>query len=276
MRWASATPCGIAPATKPRHSTAPLGLPGSAITSDCSTTAARLRERIAFGVIFIDSARITSPKPGSSTPHQPADRLRRDVACREAGAAGGQNEAAALRGEGADRFLELRNFIRHDRFAEDAPVVLQRGLLQGRAAEVVVFAAAGAVGNGNNADGDLHSFVQQRGKKMRELLVILSRADGEGSRNCNLRPSGKVNALISAARSLSALRRIGMTSRRGPGFRLLQQSDVLDLHLLIDRFAHVVNREKRDGHPGECFHFDASLRRGPRGAGCLHRCVVTR
>ena len=57
----------MAPATKPRHSTAPLGLPGSAITTAPSTTAARLRDRIAFGVIFIDSARITSPKPGNST-----------------------------------------------------------------------------------------------------------------------------------------------------------------------------------------------------------------
>ena len=29
--------------------------------------AARLRDKIEFGVIFIDSARITSPKPGNST-----------------------------------------------------------------------------------------------------------------------------------------------------------------------------------------------------------------
>ena len=46
---------------------APLGLPGSAMTRERSTIAARDRERIALGVIFIDSARITSPKPGSST-----------------------------------------------------------------------------------------------------------------------------------------------------------------------------------------------------------------
>ena len=37
------------------------------MTSELPTTAARLRERMALGVIFIDSARITSPKPGSST-----------------------------------------------------------------------------------------------------------------------------------------------------------------------------------------------------------------
>src|SRR5262249_33696317 len=64
---ATATACGIAPLMNPRHSTAPLGFPGSAMTSEASTTAARLRERIALGVILIDSARITSPKPGNST-----------------------------------------------------------------------------------------------------------------------------------------------------------------------------------------------------------------
>ena len=45
---------------------APLGLPGRQRTRDFSTTTARFRERMAFGVIFIDSARITSPNPGSS------------------------------------------------------------------------------------------------------------------------------------------------------------------------------------------------------------------
>ena len=67
VRCASATPCGMAPCTNPRHSTAPLGFPGRAITSERSTIAARLRERIELGVIFIDWARITSPKPGNST-----------------------------------------------------------------------------------------------------------------------------------------------------------------------------------------------------------------
>lgn len=67
MRCASATPCGMAPATKPRHSTAPLGFPGSARTRAPSTIAARLRERMELGVSFIDSARITSPNPGTST-----------------------------------------------------------------------------------------------------------------------------------------------------------------------------------------------------------------
>ena len=40
--------CGTAAATKPKHSTAPLGLPGRQITSDLSTTAARLRDKIAL------------------------------------------------------------------------------------------------------------------------------------------------------------------------------------------------------------------------------------
>src|ERR1041384_867755 len=62
----TSTQCGIAPTTKPRHSTAPLGFPGKQITSVLSTTTARLRERMALGVSFKDSKRIASPKPGSS------------------------------------------------------------------------------------------------------------------------------------------------------------------------------------------------------------------
>src|ERR1700722_20083419 len=58
--------CGTAAATKPKHSTAPLGLPGRQMTSDLSTTAARLRDKIALWVIFMDSIRIASPKPGRS------------------------------------------------------------------------------------------------------------------------------------------------------------------------------------------------------------------
>ncbi len=44
-------------------------------------------------------------------------------------------------------------------------------------------------------------------------LVILSRADGEGPRNCTRRFLTQDDARIPIARSLSALRRIGMTMR---------------------------------------------------------------
>ena len=46
-----------------------------------------LRERIAFGVIFIDSARITSPKSGEFDPHHVADRFRGNIAGGDASAA---------------------------------------------------------------------------------------------------------------------------------------------------------------------------------------------
>src|SRR5437667_12181977 len=62
----TSTQCGIAPTTKPRHSTAPLGLPGRQITSALSTTTARLRDRIAFFVSLSDSMRMASPNPGNS------------------------------------------------------------------------------------------------------------------------------------------------------------------------------------------------------------------
>ena len=62
-------------------------------------------------------------------PHQTADRFRRDIARGDAGAAGGKNESAALRGERTDRFLNALEFIRDDRFAEDVPAVLRAPLL---------------------------------------------------------------------------------------------------------------------------------------------------
>jgi hypothetical protein len=42
--------------------------------------------------------------------------------------------------------------------------------------------------------------------------------------------------------------------------------DLGDAHLLINRFAHVVNREQRDGYTGERFHFHAGLRDRSRSA----------
>ena len=114
------------------------------MTSDWSTTAARLRERIAFGRDFHRLGPHHLAETGEFDPHQAADRFRSDVAFSNAGPAGGEDQSAALRGEGADRGLQLLDFIRDDRFAEDIPVVFQ-GRFQGGSAEVVVFALAGAI-----------------------------------------------------------------------------------------------------------------------------------
>ena len=61
-----------------------------------------------------------------------------------------------------------------------------------------------------------HPFGSAIGRSPRHV-VILSRADGEGSHNCNLRlASGEERARVTA-RSLSALRRIAMTGKRERG-----------------------------------------------------------
>ena len=41
------------------------------------------------------------------------------------------------------------------------------------------------------------------------------------------------------------------------------------MHLFINRFAHVINREQRDGDAGERFHFNAGLGDGPCHASYL-------
>ena len=51
---------------------------------------------------------------------------------------------------------------------------------------------------------------------------------------------------------------------------LADQTDVVNLHLFIYRFAHVVNAEQRDGGANERFHFDARLRN------CLRRALHIR
>jgi hypothetical protein len=55
-------------------------------------------------------------------------------------------------------------------------------------------------------------------------------------------------------------------NRRYRTFRLLDQAHVVNLHLFIYRFAHVVNREQRDRRANERFHFDSGLRNCLRGA----------
>ena len=53
-------------------------------------------------------------------------------------------------------------------------------------------------------------------------------------------------------------------------FVFLSQPDVGDLHLLIDRFAHVVDRQQRERDAGQRLHLHAGLRGGARGAFHFH------
>jgi len=62
----------------------------------------------------------------------------------------------------------------------------------------------------------------------------------------------------------------------GLGFGFLQERDIADAHSFIDRFAHVVDGEKRDGHTGQRFHFHPRLRSGASGADRLDGVVMSR
>src|SRR5437899_6382810 len=112
-------------------------------------------------------------KTGYLHAHDLADRFRGDVALGYSSTASRQNQTASLRGKTADRVLNSLFLIGHDRFSKDIPAMLFSGRFHRRAAKVPVLTAAGAIGNGNYANDNLH-FAQTR-------AVILSRADGEGS-----------------------------------------------------------------------------------------------
>src|SRR4029077_2761988 len=55
---------------------------------------------------------------------------------------------------------------------------------------------------------------------------------------------------------------------------LFHQTNVRNLHLFVDGFAHVVNREERNRDARERFHFHPGLRGGARAAGCVDRAAL--
>ena len=57
-------------------------------------------------------------------------------------------------------------------------------------------------------------------------------------------------------------------------FSFFTKSHIRDLHLFVDRFAHVVNRQESNRDACECFHFDPGLRGGADGAGCADRAAL--
>src|SRR3977135_3698895 len=54
-------------------------------------------------------------------------------------------------------------------------------------------------------------------------------------------------------------------------FYLTNEPDVSDLHLFVDAFAHIVDRQERDADGGERVPLHSSLRDGARGAGHFRR-----
>ena len=85
-----------------------------------------------------------------------ADGLRGDVAARDAGAARGQDKVGSARGACADCALDGRDVVRDDFLGDDEPSVPCGGLPEGGATEVLVHARGGPVGDGDDADVDLH------------------------------------------------------------------------------------------------------------------------
>src|SRR6266550_6782086 len=56
--------------------------------------------------------------------------------------------------------------------------------------------------------------------------------------------------------------------------RFFHQVHIRDLHLFVDGFAHVVNREERDRDADKRFHLHSGLRGGARAAGCADRAAL--
>src|SRR5687767_5451498 len=85
-----------------------------------------------------------------------AQGLGGDVAQGYAGAAGGENELAAFADLFANGALDFALLVGDKRFGGDFPAVGFGGFFQRGAAEVVVEAFGGAVGDGDDAGGYLH------------------------------------------------------------------------------------------------------------------------
>ena len=77
------------------------------MTSARSTTAAIARERIALGVNLHRPGPHRLTEAGQFDAHQAADGFGRHVAHGDPGAAGGQDQAATLRGKRPDGVLNL-------------------------------------------------------------------------------------------------------------------------------------------------------------------------
>src|SRR2546430_12019643 len=102
----------------------------------------------------LDPHRFT--KAGNFHAHDGADRFWRDIARADPGPASGQNQATALFGKRADRFLDPHCIIGNEGFGKNLPACLSCSLFQGRSAKIVIFTRTGAIGNRDDANLYLH------------------------------------------------------------------------------------------------------------------------
>ena len=120
-----------------RHLDGALGLPGRQITSAVSITAAKLRDRMALGGSSSTRSALLLRSWQFAHRHL-AHRLGRDIARRDAEAAGGQDQLTALIDLRAQRALNVANLIRHDILGQHFPAVNGRGLVERRATGILV------------------------------------------------------------------------------------------------------------------------------------------
>ena len=123
--------------------------------------------------------------------------------------------------------------IWNNRFGKNLPTRFLRRFLQCRPAQVLVLAGAGPVRNCDDSNYDLHFFVAAA---LCERRISPSKSDDSH------RPPLQILLC------------------------LFDQMDIENAHLFIHGFAHVVDREQRDGYAGKRFHLDTGLRNSPGGA----------
>ncbi len=186
------------------------------MTNDWSTTAARLRERIAFGVSSSERIRIASPNPGSST--RMISRIASGVKSRAA--------------------IPVPPVVR----IKPQPCAL----------------------------------------KARMVVLIFPSSSGMTASPCTTQPycsaaartAGPPRSSYCPAEARSEMVMMPTVMAMRLALLLREQTDVGDFHGFVHRFAHVVNRQEGQGHPGERLHFHAGLRGGARGALRFHHPVA--
>src|SRR4051812_18106978 len=186
-----------------------------------STIAARLRDKIALGVILIDSRRMVSPKPGIST------RMIARI-------------ASGVTSRAATPVPPVARINPHPWFENERIVSWMRAASSGTMASPKTchpyFSAASFT-----AGPPRSSYSPEVARSETVIIPTVICISWTGVLRA---PFRLVPAVI---------------ARRYKALRFLHQVDAGNLHLLIHRFAHVINREQRDGHAGQRFHLNSGL-----------------
>ena len=233
-------------------SSAPFGLPGTLTIRRPPQTPTTPRDRSAIGVFARPSARIASARPGHLVVDHGERRLRRDVARREA-VPPVVTTSAVARGAVAERGLDRRPLVRHDRRSTAKPE-RARAAPPARARLVLARRRRRPV-----ADREHERRVA--GRRARSCPATRS-ARLRGSDRRPARPAAA--ARRRAARPPAAVGRSVPLAALAAGLR--HEPDRSDLHAALDALDHVVDRQRGHGRRGQRLHLDAG-RAGGRGLG---------